>query len=496
MSTIYLVRHTSSSPDPALPEPLWPLSTAGRAQARALAPFLATLGVKRLYASPYPRAVDTLRPFAEHSGLEITLDHDLRERKLCEGAREDWLELLRRAWSDFSFALPGCESSRMAQDRMLAAVERVAARHPGETLAIGSHGNVIGLVLNALDPSFGFERWRTLRNPDVVRLVSNGGGLIWDEAFTFPRDLAPPPRSARVTSSVLAPTEVAALVGCERAAVTLLHRGFNDSFVIAGKDVVLRVYRHDWRSLDEIEAELALVSALAELGLPVARPGPFPDGRFVATVEAPEGRRWAAQFAKAPGNLPLPVTPALSLRLGTTLGRMHAAFDRLGTAHARPALDAQTLAAGPLATLTQHFPQFATELAGLRGVVDRLLETIDRAPVAAKARGLVHGDFIPVNLFDHESGPTLFDFDFCGVSWRAYDLASWQWAVGGADEAAPLFRAYEKETGLAFEPPAIEALAALRQLWVWGVGVEYGDDFRRLNPHQFRHRLQYFERFM
>jgi hypothetical protein len=32
---------------------------------------------------------------------------------------------------------------------------------------VSSHGNAIGLYLNRLDSSFGFEAWEEMRNPDL-----------------------------------------------------------------------------------------------------------------------------------------------------------------------------------------------------------------------------------------------------------------------------------------------------------------------------------------
>jgi len=33
---------------------------------------------------------------------------------------------------------------------------------------VSTHGNALGLYLNHLDPSFGFEAWRALRTPDLI----------------------------------------------------------------------------------------------------------------------------------------------------------------------------------------------------------------------------------------------------------------------------------------------------------------------------------------
>lgn len=183
---IYLVRHAESQPDAGIPEPLWPLSMRGRMQAQELASFLKEIEPHHLYSSPYPRAVDTLRPLADQLNLEIKLDFDLRERKLTEGFRTDWLELLQRSWSDFEFALESCESGRMAQTRVVESVRRIAGCHAGLRVVLASHGNAIGLVLNQARPSFGFEQWRGLRNPDVRQVKVVDGTIEWIQDFEYP----------------------------------------------------------------------------------------------------------------------------------------------------------------------------------------------------------------------------------------------------------------------------------------------------------------------
>lgn len=188
--SLYLIRHAESAPSVSLPEPEWPLSEAGQAQALHLRDALASAGISRICSSPYKRAVDTIRPLAEAMKLEIILRDNLRERKLTNGWVDDFQALVRRAWDDFDFALPGCESSTAAQKRIVRTIDALALAHSGETIAVSSHGNVIGLYLNALDPSFSFEKWRAMRNPDVFRIVYNKDGVYHDDGFCFePGDL-------------------------------------------------------------------------------------------------------------------------------------------------------------------------------------------------------------------------------------------------------------------------------------------------------------------
>jgi 2,3-bisphosphoglycerate-dependent phosphoglycerate mutase len=87
MSTVdcCVIRHAESLPDRNVPEDEWQLSVTGREQAQALCSKMFDLGVKRIYSSPYPRAVATVRPLAEALGIEVEIRNDLRERRLAMG---------------------------------------------------------------------------------------------------------------------------------------------------------------------------------------------------------------------------------------------------------------------------------------------------------------------------------------------------------------------------------------------------------------------------
>jgi 8-oxo-dGTP diphosphatase len=78
---LYLVRHAKAGRRGAWdgPDPLRPLSRAGRAQAQAFAAWLANEPVTRVLSSPYTRCVQTVEPLAEKLGLEIEVTEALAE---------------------------------------------------------------------------------------------------------------------------------------------------------------------------------------------------------------------------------------------------------------------------------------------------------------------------------------------------------------------------------------------------------------------------------
>jgi 2,3-bisphosphoglycerate-dependent phosphoglycerate mutase len=165
MPRLILIRHCQSTAQ----HPEAVLTEAGAEAAEALADRLAALAPDAVYSSPYERAHATVRPFARQAGLSVALDDRLRERRLSAEDLDDWLEHIRRSFEDLDHRAPGGESLREAQTRALAALADIAS--DGHRLpAVASHGNLISSVLRAMDPTFGFEAWRALRNPDLFEV--------------------------------------------------------------------------------------------------------------------------------------------------------------------------------------------------------------------------------------------------------------------------------------------------------------------------------------
>jgi 2,3-bisphosphoglycerate-dependent phosphoglycerate mutase len=186
VTTLILVRHAQSAPDPALPERDWPLSEKGRRQAAELAPVLAELGVDALASSPYVRAQETLRPYAERAGLSVAVDEDLRERALG-GWMPDVADVeaaVRQMHADLDFQLEGGESGRACVARFEAALARVIAAHPGRTIAVGSHGGVLGHLIARQKASLPAEFWRRIRNPHLF-VFDASQELRWIGERTF-----------------------------------------------------------------------------------------------------------------------------------------------------------------------------------------------------------------------------------------------------------------------------------------------------------------------
>jgi 2,3-bisphosphoglycerate-dependent phosphoglycerate mutase len=154
-----------------------PLTEEGRRAAEELADELEPYVITSVYSSPYTRAVETVTPTARRRELEVHILPDLRERRLTLAPTPDWAEHLRRAWADPDYAVEGAESGRQAQRRAMALLDLLRTRHAdGGRLLIGSHGNLISLLLQAFEPGVDHEFYMAMPMPAIYHLQHDGIG--------------------------------------------------------------------------------------------------------------------------------------------------------------------------------------------------------------------------------------------------------------------------------------------------------------------------------
>ncbi|KPB05955.1 histidine phosphatase family protein [Bacillus sp. CHD6a] len=171
---IYIIRHCEAKGQP----PESPLTEKGMKQAQELAKYFSNLQIDRIITSPFLRAIQTIEPLAKKSEINIEIDERLAERTLSSGDLPDWLEKLEETYEDLELKFEGGESSREAMERIVQVVEE-AHESDGETIIIVTHGNIMSLLIRYYQPSFGFEDWMNLGNPDVYRLSwVEGQGMV------------------------------------------------------------------------------------------------------------------------------------------------------------------------------------------------------------------------------------------------------------------------------------------------------------------------------
>jgi len=134
-----------------------PLSARGRWQAGRAAESLAGEGIEAIFASDLARAFDTAQALATRLGLSIETDVGLRERSfgvfqghLYADIDLRWPEQATR-WRhhDPDFGPEGGETLREFSARAVTACARIAAAHPGRSIAIVTHGGVLDCLYRA-----------------------------------------------------------------------------------------------------------------------------------------------------------------------------------------------------------------------------------------------------------------------------------------------------------------------------------------------------------
>lgn len=186
VTQVYFVRHAEPNYHNHV-DPERELTPRGLADRALVTDFLRDKGINAVFSSPYRRAVDTVKPFAEEARLPIEHVQDFRERRIDSVWIEDFDAFCRRQWADFDYHLTDGESLHEVQTRNVAALERLLHSHAGQRIVIGSHGTAISTVLNRYDPSFGHAQFEAIRRvmPWIVRLDFDGMNFLRWEGFSL-----------------------------------------------------------------------------------------------------------------------------------------------------------------------------------------------------------------------------------------------------------------------------------------------------------------------
>jgi 2,3-bisphosphoglycerate-dependent phosphoglycerate mutase len=163
-----------------------PLNDTGRWQAERLAGAVADEGVAAIYSSDLLRAYQTAQALSRTTGLPVSTEQALRERGFGEFEGHTYKEIEARwpneaeRWRkrDPDFGPGGGESLRVFFDRCVSAALRLAAAHPGETIALVAHGGVMDCLYRAASRvDLQAPRSWQLGNASVNRLLYTPGGF-------------------------------------------------------------------------------------------------------------------------------------------------------------------------------------------------------------------------------------------------------------------------------------------------------------------------------
>ena len=177
-----------------------PLNEMGRWQVHRLALAVADEDIAAIYSSDLLRALETAQAVSRGCGDAIVTDVGLRERGFGEfeglsyaDINARWPEMAER-WRrrDPTFGAPGGETLNEFYARSIATASRLAALHPGQTIALVSHGGVMDCLYRAATHlALDAPRSWQLGNAAINRLLYTPQGFTlvgWSDTYHLDDD--------------------------------------------------------------------------------------------------------------------------------------------------------------------------------------------------------------------------------------------------------------------------------------------------------------------
>jgi len=162
------------------------LAEAGTKQAERVAERIAELKhVDAIYASPLERARETAAPIGAARSLKVQVDRGLVECDFGEWTGAELKTLMKLPeWrtvqqAPSTFRFPAGESFTEMQARMVTAVDRLRAKHPGGTIVCVSHADPIkALVAHAMGTHLDLFQRIVISTCSVSAIAYTGGAPI------------------------------------------------------------------------------------------------------------------------------------------------------------------------------------------------------------------------------------------------------------------------------------------------------------------------------
>ena len=167
MTIVYFVRHAHSiyTND----EYNRPLSEKGLHDAQKITQQFKQIEIDAVYSSSYKRAIQTVEGIASLQGLPVRIIDALKERTLGNIENTDFLQAIEQVWGNHEYSFEEGESNKAAQQRAIEAFLPLLENDKEQRIVIGTHGNILTLILNYFDKNIGIDFWKALNMPSVIQ---------------------------------------------------------------------------------------------------------------------------------------------------------------------------------------------------------------------------------------------------------------------------------------------------------------------------------------
>jgi Ser/Thr protein kinase RdoA (MazF antagonist) len=220
----------------------------------------------------------------------------------------------------------------------------------------------------------------------------------------------------------------------------LFYRGLHDIYRITtvNSEYFLKIYRQGIRDFDEIQSEIELLLHLKLSNVKTTIPVSKHDGTFISHFHTPNGTRLGVLFTSvgSQGFDQVEESPEINNKLGRYIASLHCAWDECKIKYSRWNLDVQTCIDRSINVTRKFSSIYSLNMDYIEDVAEAVKFKLAGLSCEVPQYGMCHGDIYGGNIrFEAGNNPVLFDFDFCGMGWRAYDISMYAFPFSmGSDE--------------------------------------------------------------
>ena len=222
--------------------------------------------------------------------------------------------------------------------------------------------------------------------------------------------------------------------------------GLHDNYVVesGGNKFILRIYRNNWRSAEEVAFELELLAFLNARTKQVSTLIPTKRGGLAFHIDSPEGERLAALFGYADGDAPGKAIKAGEAELlGAAVANVHNITNTFTTCYKRPVLDIPYLLDDAVLSIKPFLNVEGCDY--LEKLQGKLHDAVPYIGKSSENYGICIGDVNPTNFhINRNNDITLFDFDQCGYGYRAFEIGKFFSSINNTENAQLIQTAFIK----------------------------------------------------
>jgi Ser/Thr protein kinase RdoA (MazF antagonist) len=264
----------------------------------------------------------------------------------------------------------------------------------------------------------------------------------------------------------------------------LIQRGNNDTYKleVSTGTYILRIYRYQWRSLEEINFEIDSLLYFKKAGLNISYPIQKNNLEYVTLLEAPEGVRYALLMSYTEGKEALYKSHEDAYMYGLEVAQLHELSNNFRPKYKKDNITIDYLLYEPIRVIETYLYESKEDREYFDSFISKLLSKINKLSTQKLNYGFCHGDLHGGNAHQNVKGFEFFDFDFCGFGWRAYDIAVFRWGCKLRSREEELWSSYL--SGYSSINPISEQelewtkyFLIIRDLWVMALHIKNSKDF-------------------